>query len=149
LRPRLAVLETTYRPGRLEAVAYSGGVEVGRSGLTTAEGPARLVATADRSTISASPSDLAFVSVELRDDEGRLVTGADRAVRVAVSGAGTLAGLCSGNPKTAERFAADTWRTFDGRLLAVVRPSGPGVITVDVTADDLASVSLAIVATRE
>ena len=31
-------------------------------------------------------------------------------------------GLCSANPKTAERFDATTWRTFDGRALAVVRP---------------------------
>ena len=41
-------------------------------------------------------------------------------------GAGVLAGLGSGNPSTAERFDASTWTTFDGRALAIVRPTGPG-----------------------
>ena len=52
-----------------------------------------------------------------------------------VSGAGVLAGMCSANPKTVERFDAASWTTFDGRALAVVRPTGEGAITVAVTDD--------------
>jgi len=44
-----------------------------------------------------------------------------------------LAGMCSANPKTVERLDAASWRTFDGRALAVVRPTGEGAITVAVS----------------
>jgi beta-galactosidase len=131
-RPMHATLETTYVPGELTAVAYAGALEVGRTSLATA-GESRLRATADRTALRSDGTDLAYIAIELVDDAGRLVTGADRSVTVAVGGAGVLAGMCSAKPKTAERFDANSWTTFDGRALAVVRPTGPGVITLTVT----------------
>jgi hypothetical protein len=139
--PMLAVLETTYAPGALVAVAYRAGAEVSRTTLVTAGEP-RLAASADRTRLRADDADLAFVAIELRDADGRLVTGADRPVSVAVSGAARLAGMCSANPKTAERFDADTWTTFDGRALAVLRPTGPGSVAVTVTAAGLEAVTV-------
>ena len=140
-RPMLAVLETTYSPGELVAVAYRAGDEVGRTVLITA-GQARLSATADRTRLRADEADLAFLTIELRDDEGRLNPSVDRQVTVAITGPAALAGLCSADPRTTERFDADTWTTFDGRALAVIRPTGPGEILVEVTADDLGSVTV-------
>ena len=135
-RPMLAVLDTTYVPGELVAVAYRDGTEVGRTGLTTAAEPS-LVVSADRTRLRADDADLAFVAIELRDADEQLVTGADRPVTVQVSGAGRLAGLCSANPKTTERFDADTWSTFDGRALAVVRPTGEGRVEISVCSEGL------------
>jgi beta-galactosidase len=143
-RPMLAVLETVYRPGVLTAVAYRSGAETGRTSLTAATGPALLTATVDRSSIRNDDTDLAYVVIELRDAGGVLVTGSDRSVRVQVSGAGVLAGLGSGNPKTAERFDADSRDTFDGRALAVIRPTGAGTITVTVSAADTEPVVIEI-----
>ena len=48
--------------------------------------------------------------------------------------------MSSANPKTEEQFADATWRTFDGRVLAVVRPEGVGTITMTCTAEGLAPV---------
>lgn len=132
-RPRLFIVETTYAPGALTAVAYRCGIEKGRTTLTTAGEP-RLMASADRSALRADGTDLAYVALELVDQSGHLVTSAAADVTVEVAGAGVLAGLCSANPRTTERFDAATWRTFDGRALAVVRPTGAGPITVTVTA---------------
>jgi len=56
-------------------------------------------------------------------------------VSVSVEGPAVLAGMCSANPSTTERFDATTWRTFDGRALAVIRPTGAGAISVAVTTD--------------
>ena len=131
--PRAFVVETTYTPGELVAVAYRDGAEVGRTALATAGEP-QLTASADRTRLRADGTDLAYIAIELADADGRPVPCADAEVSVAVAGAGVLAGLCSANPKTAERFDAPTWRTFDGRALAVVRPTGAGAITVTVTA---------------
>ncbi|NHI15795.1 glycoside hydrolase family 2 TIM barrel-domain containing protein [Microbacterium excoecariae] len=128
-RPLVATFETTYRPGRLEAIALEGGVEVGREVLETA-GDARLVALPDRERIRDDAEDLAFVALELRDAQGRLVADDDVEVRVEVQGPAELSGMASANPKTAERFDASAWRTFDGRALAVLRPTGPGTVRI-------------------
>jgi beta-galactosidase len=142
--PMLATVETAYRAGRLEAVAYRGGAEAGRTALATASGPVRLTAAADRDRLRNDDADLSYVAIELRDQAGRLVCSDDRPVSVQVTGAGTLAGMCSANPKTEERFDSATWRTFDGRALAVVRPSGPGEVHVTVTSDGLEPVRLTL-----
>ena len=63
------------------------------------------------------------------DRRGRnLLTRADRPVTVEVSGPGVLLGFGSAAPSTEERFDATERRTYDGRALAVLRPTGPGKI---------------------
>ncbi|HXH33980.1 MAG TPA: DUF4982 domain-containing protein [Plantibacter sp.] len=139
-RPKLASLETVYQPGSLEAVAYRAGAEVGRTSLASAAGPTTLVVTADRTGLRADDTDLSFLTIELRDAAGVLMTGADREVSVAVDGAGVLAGYGTGAPKTSERFDATTRTTFDGRALAIVRPTGVGAVTVTITSPGLSDV---------
>lgn len=131
--PMLADFRVAYRAGTLTAVAIRDGVEVGRTALTTAGEPG-LVATADRTELTSGARDLAFVTLELRDSHGVLVADREAVVTVTVDGAGHLAGMCSANPQTVERFADATWRTFDGRALAVVEADGPGEIRVTVAA---------------
>ena len=55
---------------------------------------------------------------------------------VAVEGPAVLQGLGSGNPCTEETFGSSTHDTYDGRALAVIRPTGAGTITVTVSAPD-------------
>ena len=45
---------------------------------------------------------------------------------VAVDGPAVLQGFGSGNPCTEETFGSPTHDTFDGRALAVIRPTGRG-----------------------
>ncbi|WP_106401507.1 glycoside hydrolase family 2 TIM barrel-domain containing protein [Actinocorallia populi] len=139
-----AVFDTLYRPGELVAVAYAGGVETGRTRLASATGPVVLSAEADRPKITASPGDLAFVSITLTDAAGALHHLADRAVTVAVEGPGTLAGLGSARPATEETFTRGTHTTYDGRALAVVRPTGPGEIQLTVSAPECENASLTV-----
>lgn len=147
LRPMQANLEVTYAPGTLKAVAFRDGAEVSRIELRTG-GAAALTASADRTGLRADGTDLAYVTIEWRDADGILDTTADADVSVEVTGAGELAGMCSANPKTTELFDAATWRTFDGRALAVVRPTGSGAITVTVTAEGFDAVELELSAGR-
>jgi hypothetical protein len=137
-KPMVAELETSYQPGHLVAIAYRDGAEVGRTALASASGDLAVVAWADRAELRAGGGDLAYISIEVQDAHGTVATGADRPVTVEVSGAGVLAGMCSANRKTTERFDSPTWTTFDGRALAVVRPTDVGAITVTVTSDRLA-----------
>jgi len=125
-----AEFETVYEPGLLEAVAWRAGAEVGRTALRSASGPVRLDARSDRSVIAAHPGDLAFVTLNLVDAAGVLDSSARRRIGVAVKGPGVLQALGSANPASEEGFTGTTCTTFDGRALAVIRPTGAGRILV-------------------
>ena len=132
--PYVASVDTTYAPGELTAVAYREGTETGRVSLTSASGPAQLDVQVDRELIDANDRDLAYVDIMLVDGQGNLHNSEDRAVTVAVEGPAVLQGLGSGNPCTEETFGSATHDTFNGRALAVIRPTGAGTVTATVTA---------------
>ncbi|MGV3758221.1 MAG: glycoside hydrolase family 2 TIM barrel-domain containing protein, partial [Actinomycetota bacterium] len=67
-----ASFEVVHQPGTIEAVAYRGGTEVGRSELRSAAGPVVLDVRPDRAEIRADDTDLAFVAIELVDGAGVL-----------------------------------------------------------------------------
>ncbi len=129
-----STFEATYEPGVLEAVAWRDGAEVGRTALRSATEPMLLDVAADRPVIAAHPGDLAYVTLELVDAEGALHNARDRRIDVQVEGPGVLQALGSANPATGEGFTGTSCTTFDGRALAVVRPTGEGLITLRATA---------------
>ncbi len=124
-----------YEPGLLEAVAWRDGIESGRMALRSATGSVRLAAGVDRPVIAADPGDLAFVTLTLLDAQGTLHLARDRRIDVLVDGPGVLQALGSANPSTEEGFTGASCTTFDGRALAVIRPTGEGRITVRATAE--------------
>jgi beta-galactosidase len=130
-----AEFETVFEPGVLEAVAVRAGEEVGRVRVRSASGPVLLEATVDRPTIGAHPGDLAFVDLTLVDGEGALHGSAVRQIHVEVDGPGVLQALGSANPASTEGFTSTSCSTFDGRALAVIRPTGAGEISVTASAD--------------
>ncbi|MEU9017809.1 glycoside hydrolase family 2 TIM barrel-domain containing protein [Actinomadura sp. NPDC048394] len=131
-----AEFDTLYRPGELVAIAYRDGAETGRHVLRTATGPLRLRAEPDRPVITASGGDLAYVALALADAGGTVHTAADRPVTVEISGPGVLAGFGSAAPSTEQRFDATEHRTYEGRVLAVLRPTGTGRIRLRASAPD-------------
>jgi len=138
----LARFETRYRPGELVAVARRDGDEVGRATLRSASADLRLVARAEAATIDAD--GLAFVAITIEDAAGTVACDADRAVTVAVEGPGVLAGIGSGRARTEEGFAGPSYTTYDGRVLAIVRPVGAGEIVVTATAEGFDPVVVAV-----
>jgi hypothetical protein len=139
--------DVPYEPGVIEAIARRKGAEVGRYSLTTAGETVVLDACADRADLRADGSDLSFIALTLVDEEGVVHTTLDRRVTIEIDGPGVLQGLCSANPATDEKFTASACSTFDGRALAVVRPTSAGQIIVTVTADGCAPASVTITAT--
>lgn len=134
----IAVFETIYDPGEIVAVAYMKGQEIGRMVLCSATGAVQLKVEADRTKINATDSDLSFVMISLVDEKGNLYNNIDRKVTVQVEGAGILQGFGSANPKTEEHFFDTERTTFDGKVLAVVRPVNSGKITVTVIVEGCA-----------
>jgi beta-galactosidase len=127
-----------YQPGELRAVGLTKGKPVATANLVTTGLPKKLRLTADRSTIQANRNDLAYVTVEVVDDEGRLVPNAEATIRFNVSGAGELAATGNSSPNEPANFQEPTRKTFQGRCLAILRSNGrPGKIRLRAEADGL------------
>ena len=135
----IALFETVYEPGTLEAVAYRGGQEIGRDVIKTAQDDLQIRAQADAETIPADGSDICYVEISLTDQEGVLNPEADCAVSISVEGPGEIIGFGSADPDSPENYFDRTAKPFEGRLLAAVRGTKePGTVTVTLKADGCA-----------
>jgi beta-galactosidase len=132
-----ALFEVTHAPGRLEAVAIRDGIASEHFFVQTAGGDRRLALTAERTVIEADGRDLAFVVVEVVDADGIRASDSEAEVHLQIEGPGWLQGFGSARPSTEESFADAAHRLYDGRALAVIRPSGVGRVTVTATAAGL------------
>jgi hypothetical protein len=136
---------TEYRPGELVAVARHHGSEVGRHTLATAQGEPRLAAKAEASDVRVD--GLGYIAITLEDASGSVFCDRDVPVTVTVSGSAVLAGVGTGRARTEESFAGPTVTTYDGRALAIVRPTSSGEVTVTVAAEGLAPAAVSLRAT--
>ncbi|GAA1969695.1 glycoside hydrolase family 2 TIM barrel-domain containing protein [Microbacterium deminutum] len=137
-----ARFETEYRPGELVAVARRGGAETGRHALRSATGSPRLVARAEATRLDAD--GLGFVAITIEDGSGVVLCDRDVVVTVGIEGPGMLAGVGTGRARTEEPFAGPGVTTYDGRALAIVRPTDAGQITVTVQAEGYAPVQVVV-----
>lgn len=137
--------DVPYRPGELRAVGLINGREVAGTSLKTT-GPAKRVRlSADRPAIRADRNDLSYVTVEIVDDQGSVVPDATTAIRFTITGEGELAATGSAAPDDAASFRAPLRRTYQGRCLAILRPSGDaGEITLTAQADGLQPATIVI-----
>ena len=140
-----ARFEVPYAPGTLRAVGLVNGQEVASLTLRSA-GPARkLRLTADRAEIRADRNDLAYVTVEITDADGERVSTAETPVRFSVGGEGELLATGSGSPCAPASFHRPERMAFEGRCLAILRPTGKGgKITLQAEADGLAPATLTV-----
>jgi beta-galactosidase len=129
-RACIARFHTVYRRGTLTAVARRGGREIGRTKLQSLQGQASLHACVERDQVSASPRDLAYVHITLADADGTVAVDAAADVTVTVTGPGELVALSNAKPDDETPFSSNLRRTHEGRLLAIVRPTGVGQIAV-------------------
>lgn len=133
-----AQFSVPYQPGELKAVAHSGGKAVAEAVIATA-GPAETIRlAADRATIRADVNDLAYVTAEVLDGEGRLVPTASPMLTFTLTGPGRLAAVASSDPRNTELYRGHSHSAWRGRCLAVIQPTGePGLITLRAAADGL------------
>lgn len=139
-----AIFKTVYTPGTLTAVAFNeGGREISRHSLRTGGREVKLSATPSKTVLSADGQSLCYLPIEFTDENGELLPYIERPVTVKVEGAAKLQGLGSALCKTDERYVGDTFNSYRGRLLAVVRAgTGAGAATVTVTSGEMRPVTI-------
>jgi len=113
--------DVKYQAGELKAVGIKDGKPVSTNIVRTAEAPARLELTADRSEIAADGADLSFVEVRLVDKNGVICPESDRMVQVEIEGEGTLLGIGNGSAFNHEPFKGNQVETFHGLCRVIVK----------------------------
>jgi beta-galactosidase len=93
-----AVFEVPYEPGELRAIAMKDGNEIAVKTLKTTGEPAGIRLTADRNPIRADRNDLSYITIEVVDEFGQVVTDAVIPVKLTLSGNGELAGSGNASP---------------------------------------------------
>ena len=133
-----------YAPGELKASATVNGKLVEQI-LRTTGNPTRIVLRADRTHIRISRNDLSYVIAELQDDAGKPIEDGVAEIQFSVKGEGELAAVGNANPHEMASFHQPHRKTFHGRSLAILRPTGgKGNITIEARGDNLRSGTLTI-----
>lgn len=114
------LFETIYKPGKITAVSYEEGKEIGRMDLETSGEVKNINIKAE----DTENTELIYVKVELCDVEGRVVTYSDKKISLFVDGGADLIGFGSGNPKPLHNYTENVTETFNGRALAVLKRNG-------------------------
>ncbi len=126
----IAVFDVPYQPGVLKAIASDNGRTVATKVLETAGEPSAIKLIADSNIIKADRGDLSFVKIEVVDVSGRLVTQDSISVKLILEGKGELIASGNADPKDMASVNEPRISLYHGRGLAIIRPSGPGEISL-------------------
>ena len=97
-RYRLVWEDVKYTPGTLKVVAKKDGKIWATDTVTTTGKPAALTLKPDRNEIKGDGYDLSYVTVAVRDAQGRMVPRSKNQLTFRVSGPADIAGICNGDP---------------------------------------------------
>lgn len=149
-RYRLMWNEVRYEPGEIRVVAYDAeGRQAAEQTIRTAGKARRLVATPNRTQLSATGDDLLYVTVTVEDRDGNPVPTDTRMVSFRVEGAGMFEATANGDPTCTMSFQEPRMKLFSGAATAIVRSAKtPGTVRLTVTAPGVkpATVEVPVVA---
>lgn len=121
-----ASMDVGYKPGIIKAVCVADGHELASTQYQTAGAVSRLELVADRSSIEHSRDDLAFVTVNALDANGILVPDASLDLKFSLDSAsvGEIAAVGNGDPRDLESHQGSRRKTWRGKALVILRPTG-------------------------
>ena len=129
-----AIFRTSYAPGTLAAEALDeNGKVLSTFSLSSGDREIHLRAVPEKPVLKANGTDLCHLPIEFADGTGRLLPAAEQSVEVLVEGAVSLIGMGSALYKTNESFRQNHYRTYRGRVLAVLKAgykSGKATVTI-------------------
>ena len=98
--------EVPYQPGSPKAICYVDGNEVLTRTVETTGDPAVIRLIPVRKTIKADGEDVCVITVQVEDDQGRVVPTADNEILFSLDGPGQIIGVGNGDPSSheADRF---------------------------------------------
>ena len=136
--------DVPYEPGILRAVGKNrdGKVACGTE-VRTAGPPVAIRLSVDRDTITAVPGDVAHMTFEIVDSAGTVVPTSDTLVGITIAG-GSILALDNGNLSDHDPNRSDRRHAFNGRGLAILSATQPGLVRLTASANGLAPASLSL-----
>jgi len=116
--------DVPYHPGTIKMVGTINGRTAASAEIATTGEPARLEASLDREAILADGRDLVHLTIQVLDDQGRVVPTATNPVTLSLDGVGKLIGMDNGDPRSHEDFRSNCRKAFNGMCLAIVQSNG-------------------------
>jgi len=142
-----ATFSIPYQPGILKAIGMKDGEAVVSEIMRTTGAPEQINLEPEKTTIEAERNSLAFVNVNIRDEQGLLVPDANTELKVEVSGHAELMAAGNGAPTHEGSFTDEEFRLFRGKGLVILRSTGDeGDIILNVTGEGFDPVAVKIVA---
>jgi len=123
-----------FEPGELKVVAYKNGEQWAEDMMKTTGDPAQLQATADRTEIRADGDDLAFVRIQVADENGLTVPTADNTIKFSLEGPGEIVATANGDPTNMTPFPSHKRKAFNGLCLVIVKGTAEDTGEIKVTA---------------
>ncbi len=135
-----------YEPGELKVIAYKDGKKWAENKAETTGAPAMLEVTTDRKNITADGKDLAFVTVLVKDEKGRVVPVADNSIEFSIEGPGEIIATDNGDPTDLVSFASHQRKVFNGLALVIVqsKDNAKGKITLNAKSVGLKAYNIVI-----
>lgn len=114
-----------YQAGTLKAVGIGDdGTEEDAIVLKTAGKPHSIRLSTDKNTLKADGQDLAFVVVEVTDQEGNIVPEASNEISFSIQGTGVIEATGSADMKDSKSYTSTVRKVWKGRAMAVIRNTG-------------------------
>ncbi len=143
---RLRWDEVIYEPGELRVKVWKNGKPWAEDVVRTTKAPTQLTLEVDRSTIKADGSDLAFVTVNVVDEDGLVVPRTNNLVEFEIEGPGRILATGNGDPTNHEPFISQKHRVFNGKCLVIIQSTTkPGTIKLTARSQGLKGAQIKIV----
>jgi beta-galactosidase len=140
--------DVPYEPGILKAVGKKNGKIVTEEVRTTSK-PSAIRLSTDRKDINADAHDIVNVKVEIVDEDGLVVPGANNLIEFKVEGEGVLIGTDNGNPQDKTQMKSKQRNAFNGLALAVIQSTDKsGNIRITAVSDNLKNAILQVVSNK-
>lgn len=142
--------EIPFAEGSIQAIAYDekGRVitqTVGRSIINTSGKASKIMARANKNRIYNNSYDLAYITIDIVDENDNLITNADNLIKVEVSENGVLLALDNGFQEDMDSFKVCQKKSYAGKLLAIIGgKAGLDPIEIKITSPGLKEAILKI-----
>ena len=139
-----------FRAGTVRAVGRNGGKDVATHEHHTASTPARIVLTAEKSTLTCDWDDVVYVTATVTDENGVRHPNSNHTVKFSVSEGGEIVAVDNSDVYSHERYKSDRRTVCKGRAIAIVRATtGDGTFRLSASSDGLESDTARIVIVKK
>jgi beta-galactosidase len=139
------IWKTKWEPGVLTAIGRNHGIVAATHELRTAGEPAKIVLTADRTSLTPSWEDVVFVTATIADRNAIPIPDATGQVSFRITGPGIIAAVDNGDNSSVESFQASERKAYQGSCLAIIRAvAARGKITIAASSPGLKGASVVL-----